>query len=237
MDPSPFGPVELAPLSKLQKLAADRLSATWGSVPQVSHHDLLDLEVLEEHRARLKSEGGPRLSPLPFLVRAIAGALQEFPRFNASLDESGTALVIKKFYNVGIVIDTPRGLLIGVVKEVDRKNVATVAAEIATLSDKARTRGLSIAEMTGGTFSVSSLGDLGGTGFTPIINAPEVAMLGVSRRTEVPHRGASGLEWRRMLPVSLTYDHRVLNGADVGRFLDHLRRSLASPADLDAVAA
>lgn len=228
-----FGPIEVEPLSKIQKIGGDYLAKTWITAPHVTHHDTIDVEALENYRADLNQNGGrPKLTPLPFVLKAVTSALKAFPRFNASLDETGKNVVLKKYYNIGVVIDTPRGVLIGVVKSVDTKPVDEIAATITALSEKARGRGLPMSDMEGGSFSVSSLGDLGGTGFTPIINAPEVAMLGISRRMDVPVKRGMGLEWRRELPVSLSYDHRVVNGADAGRFLDHLRRALANPEAL-----
>jgi pyruvate dehydrogenase E2 component (dihydrolipoamide acetyltransferase) len=150
--------------------------------------------------------------------------LAEMPRFNAAIDETQTNLILRKYINLGMAIDTPQGLVVGVIRDVDKIDIDQVSAQSKALGEKARTKGLAMTEMTGGTFTISSLGALGGDGFTPIINAPEVAILGVSRVAETPRRGADGgIEWRSLLPVSLSYDHRVVNGADAGRFMQALQ--------------
>jgi pyruvate dehydrogenase E2 component (dihydrolipoamide acetyltransferase) len=189
--------------------------------------DDADITALEA----LRREAEPRLSPLAYFVRALASCLQAFPQFNASLDAGGRNLVLKKYVHVGIAIDTPRGLVVGVVRDCDRKSVAQVAADIAALSEKARGRGLPMSDMEGGCMTISSLGGIGGTGFTPIVNAPEVAILGITKSEWKPRRGHDdGIEWRLKAPLSLSYDHRVINGADAARFLRRFDEVLAQPA-------
>jgi pyruvate dehydrogenase E2 component (dihydrolipoamide acetyltransferase) len=170
---------------------------------------------------------------LAFFAKALVSGLKAFPQFNASLDATARNLVLKKYFHVGIAIDTPRGLVVGVVRDCDSKSVATIAGDIAALSEKARGRGLPLTEMEGGCMSISSLGGIGGTGFTPIVNAPEVAILGITKAEWKPRRAADDtIEWRLKAPLSLSYDHRVINGADAARFLRHLDEVLAAPAQL-----
>jgi pyruvate dehydrogenase E2 component (dihydrolipoamide acetyltransferase) len=175
----------------------------------------------------------PRLSPLAFFAKALVSGLKAFPQFNASLDATGKNLVLKKYFHIGVAIDTPRGLVVGVVRDCDRKSVADVAVAITALSARARGRGLPMSDMEGGCMSISSLGAIGGTGFTPIVNAPEVAILGITKAEWKPRRDAGdAIEWRLKAPLSLSYDHRVINGADAARFLRHLDEVLAAPQQL-----
>ena len=175
-----------------------------------------------------------KLTPLVFLIKASVRALQEFPQFNASLDGDGKNLVLKKYFHIGVAVDTRFGLLVPVLRDCDKKSVAELAVELAAVSKKAREKGLSMVEMSGGCFSISSLGGVGGTGFTPIINAPEVAILGVTktRLNAQPSEKGDGVDWRKMLPLSLSYDHRVINGADAARFTAFLGAMLADPQAL-----
>ncbi|WP_148219579.1 2-oxo acid dehydrogenase subunit E2 [Azospirillum sp. B510] len=233
-DFSVYGEVETVPLTRLQILAGAALTRNSVAIPHVTHHDDADITELEALRRRLaEDDSAVKITPLIFLIKGVAAVLKAYPRFNASLDPSGKQLILKKYINIGIAIDTPNGLLVGVVRDCDRKGWRELAAEVATLSAKAREKGLPLAEMSGGCFTISSLGGLGGTGFTPIINAPEVAILGVGRNRPVPRPDETGgIDWRTMLPLSLSYDHRVINGADAARFTSHLAALLADPATL-----
>jgi pyruvate dehydrogenase E2 component (dihydrolipoamide acetyltransferase) len=228
-----YGEVETQALSRIQMFTAKAMTRNWTTIPHVTHQDLMDVTALEAHRrtANAARTDGVSLSPVPYLLKAIANLLQQERRFNAVLEESGKSVILRNYVNIGLAIDTPGGLVIGVVRGVDRLGLDELSAEAGRLAEKARTKGLALAEMTGGGFTISSLGAAGGTGFTPIINAPEVAILGVSRLQETPRKGANGaVEWRKMLPVALSYDHRVINGADAGRFMAGLQ------AQLDALA-
>ena len=221
------------PLSKIQKLTGAFLSRNWVSIPHVCHQDEADVTGLEGYRKDLAARSEARLTSLAFCVKAVALALKEFPKFNASLDPEADQLVLKKYVHIGVAVDTPNGLLVPVVRNCDTRAIADIAADIAAYSQRAREKGLPMADMQGGSFTISSLGPLGGTAFTPIINAPEVAILGLSRLLERPARGANGgVEWRTVLPLSLSYDHRVINGVDAARFVSRLRQLLASPAEL-----
>jgi pyruvate dehydrogenase E2 component (dihydrolipoamide acetyltransferase) len=234
VDFASFGAVEIKPLSRIQKLTAGFLTRNWLAIPHVTHNDEADVTALEKLREELKGRAGqPKITPLACQIKAVVAALRAFPQFNASLDASGTQVVYKKYFHIGVAIDTPGGLLVAVIRDCDRKSVGEIAGEVAALSEKARSKGLSMAEMSGGCFTISSLGGIGGTSFTPIINAPEVAILGVCRSQWKPARAADGsLEWRLMMPLSLSYDHRLINGADAARFVRHLAESLAQPAAL-----
>ncbi|HEY2926361.1 2-oxo acid dehydrogenase subunit E2 [Piscinibacter sp.] len=235
IDFAAFGEVEQKPLSRIQGLTAGFLSRNWLTIPHVTHHDDADITALEAWRQQVaeQSPQQPRLSPLAFFAKALVSGLKAFPQFNASLDATGKNLVLKKYFHIGIAIDTPRGLVVGVVRDCDRKSVADVAAQITALSAKARSRGLPMSDMEGGCMSISSLGGIGGTGFTPIVNAPEVAILGITKAEWKPVRGTgAALEWRLKVPLSLSYDHRVINGADAARFLRHFDAVLADPRAL-----
>jgi pyruvate dehydrogenase E2 component (dihydrolipoamide acetyltransferase) len=229
VDFAAFGDVELKPLSRIQGLTAGFLSRNWLSIPHVTHQDDVDITAVEGLRATL----APRPSALAFFAKALVSGLKAFPQFNASLDASGRNLVLKKYFHVGVAIDTPRGLVVGVVRDCDRKPLAEIATDISALSAKARGRGLPMSDMEGGCISISSLGGIGGTGFTPIVNAPEVAILGIAKAEWKPRRGSDdAIEWRLKAPLSLSYDHRVINGADAARFLRHLDEVLAEPSQL-----
>lgn len=227
-----FGPVEARPLSNIQKLVGAHMVRNWTTIPHVTHHeeaDVTDLEVLRGKRAK----EGVRITPLAYLVKASVAALRALPQFNASLDPSGSILILKRYFNIGVAVDTPRGLLVPVIRSADSKSVAEIAAEIAEVSAAARAKGLPLSRMSGGCFTISSLGALGGTGFTPIINAPELAVLGVTRSCRQPREGSDGaLVWRTVLPLSLSYDHRVINGGDAARFCLELAAALATPEAL-----
>jgi pyruvate dehydrogenase E2 component (dihydrolipoamide acetyltransferase) len=235
IDFSAFGGVEAVPVDRIQKLTAAWLSRNWISIPHVTHHDEADITELELLRKQLAESEGIKLTPLAFQMKALVGALQAFPHFNASLDARGEHLILKKYFHIGIAVDTPKGLLVAVIRDCDQKSVVELAREIAQVSERARSKGLPMADMQGGCMTISALGGVGGTAFTPIINAPEVAILGVTKSQWKPQRGdADAIDWRLMLPLDLSYDHRVINGADAARFLLHVMQSLSQPASLFA---
>ena len=234
-DFSQFGPVETKPLSRIQKISGPRLHASWVNIPHVTQFDEADITDLEATRNKLKeqaSQAGIKLTPLAFIIRACVKALQQFPQFNASLDPTGANLVLKKYFHVGFAADTPNGLVVPVVHDANRKDIYKTARELAELSEKARAGKLSPNDMQGGCFTISSLGGIGGTAFTPIINAPEVAILGVSRSAMKPVYRDGAFVPRLILPLSLSYDHRVIDGATAARFTTYLAESLANVAGL-----
>jgi pyruvate dehydrogenase E2 component (dihydrolipoamide acetyltransferase) len=235
VDFAQFGAVEIKPLSRIQKISGARLQASWLNLPHVTQHEDADITELEAARVALKekaSEEGVRLTPLVFIIKACILALKEFPRFNASLDESGENLVFKKYFNIGFAADTPNGLVVPVIANADQLDTYAIARTLASMSDKARTGKLKAAEMHGGGFTISSLGGIGGTYFTPIINAPEVAVLGVSRSSLKPVYERGAFVPRLMLPLSLSYDHRVIDGAEAARFVVFLAKMLREPKAL-----
>jgi pyruvate dehydrogenase E2 component (dihydrolipoamide acetyltransferase) len=235
VDFAKFGPVETKPLSRIQKISGPRLQASWVNLPHVTQFDEADITDLEDVRTKLKQKAaqeGIKLTPLAFVVRAIVKALNEFPTFNSSLDASGANLVMKKYMHIGFAADTPGGLVVPVIHDADRKDVYEIARQLAELSEKARAGKLQATEMQGGSFTVSSLGGIGGTAFTPIINAPEVAILGVSRSSMKPVYRNGSFVPRLMLPLSLSYDHRVIDGAMAARFTTYLAGVLADPRQL-----
>jgi pyruvate dehydrogenase E2 component (dihydrolipoamide acetyltransferase) len=235
VDFAAFGPIERKPLPRIKKISGPRLHASWVNVPHVTQFDEADITELEETRGKLKDEAaqrGIKLTPLAFVMRACAKALAEMPQFNTSLDAGGSELVHKHYLHLGFAADTPNGLVVPVVRDADRKDVYELARELATLSEKARAGKLAAAEMQGGCFTISSLGGIGGTAFTPIINAPEVAILGVSRSSLKPVWRDGAFVPRLMLPLSLSYDHRVIDGADAARFTSALGRLLADVGGL-----
>ncbi len=224
-----FGAVVVEPLSRIQKVSGARLQASWINLPHVTQHEDADITELEAARAQLKGKAaqeGVRLTMLAFVVKACVLALKEFPRFNASLDAGGENLVLKKYYHIGFAADTPNGLVVPVIRDADRMNVFDIARALAALSDKARAGKLTAAEMQGGSFTISSLGGIGGTAFTPIINAPEVAILGLSRSAYKPVYENGAFVPRLTLPLSLSYDHRVIDGAAAARFAVYLAKVL-----------
>ncbi len=235
VDFAAFGPVEVRPLGRIQKIAGPRLHASWINVPHVTQHDEADITELEELRAGLKertAKAGIKVTPLAFIVRACARALARFPDFGASLDATGQNLIVKKYVHIGFAADTPGGLMVPVIRDADRKDLYEVARDLQELSEKARAGRLASADMQGGCFTISSLGGIGGTAFTPIINAPEVAILGVSRARKVPVWTSGHFIARTMLPLSLSYDHRVIDGAAAVRFTTALGELLAQPRTL-----
>jgi pyruvate dehydrogenase E2 component (dihydrolipoamide acetyltransferase) len=222
VDFAKFGAVEIKPLSRIQRISGARLQASWLNLPHVTQHEDADITDLEIARVALKgkaSQEGVRLTPLAFIVRACILALKEFPRFNASLDAAGENLILKKYFHIGFAADTPNGLVVPVIRDADRGNLFDIARSLAAMSEKARAGKLTAAEMQGGSFTISSLGGIGGTAFTPIINAPEVAILGVSRSSQKPVFDKGTFVPRLMLPLSLSYDHRVIDGAEAARFV------------------
>jgi len=229
VDFAAFGAVEVKPLSRIQRISGARLQASWINLPHVTQYDDADITDLEAARIALKAKAaleGVRLTPLAFIVRACVLALREFPRFNSSLDATGENLVFKKYFNIGFAADTPNGLVVPVIANADRLNVYEIARALAAMSEKARAGKLKVNEMQGGTFTISSLGGIGGTAFTPIINAPEVAILGVSRSSRKPVFDKGTFVPRLMLPLSLSYDHRVIDGAEAARFVVFLSKVL-----------
>ena len=229
IDFSKFGDIERVELNKLRKVSAANLHRAWVTIPHVTQHDQADITDLEAFRQsenqRLKN-AGVKLTMLAFLVKASAVALREFPHFNSSLENSGEALIHKHYVNIGVAVDTPNGLVVPVIRDADQKGIVTLAQEIGEMAEKARNRKLSPQDMQGGTFSISSLGGIGGTAFTPIVNWPEVAILGVSRSSMAPVWNGKKFKPRLMLPLSLSYDHRVIDGADAARFTSFLSATL-----------
>jgi pyruvate dehydrogenase E2 component (dihydrolipoamide acetyltransferase) len=228
-DFSRFGEIETQPLTRIQKLSAGHLHRNWVGIPHVTQHDEADITDMEAFRLANADEAkalGFKLTPLVFLIKAMVASLKKFPRFNASLDRDGETLVLKKYYNIGIAVDTPDGLVVPVLRDCERKGIMELAAELAEVSERARDKKLSPRDIQGGCISISSLGGIGGTAFTPIINAPEVAILGVSRSRMKPVWDGSEFRPRLMLPLSLSYDHRVIDGAAAARFTRFLASRL-----------
>jgi pyruvate dehydrogenase E2 component (dihydrolipoamide acetyltransferase) len=232
IDFTQFGEIETQALSRIKKLSGANLHRNWVTAPHVTQFDEADITDLEDFRKSMLEEAGKRgvkLTLLAFMMKAVVNALRTFPQFNASLDPSGESLVLKKYFHVGFACDTPDGLVVPVIRDVNKKDVMDIARELGELSDLARERKLKVDAMQGGCFTISSLGGIGGTKFTPIINCPEVAILGLSRAEMKPvwNKVAKTFEPRLMLPLSLSYDHRVIDGADGARFTSHLRLMLS----------
>ena len=232
IDFSKFGEIETKPLSRIKKLSGANLHRNWVTAPHVTQFDEADITDLEDFRKSMQADAekrGVKLTMLAFLIKASVNALKAYPNFNASLSPDGDSLILKNYFNVGFACDTPDGLVVPVVKDVQQKDVLDIARDLADLSTKARERKLKVEEMQGGCFTISSLGGIGGTMFTPIINCPEVAILGVSRSSMQPVYDAKTktFEPRLILPMSLSYDHRVVDGADGARFTSHMRMMLS----------
>jgi pyruvate dehydrogenase E2 component (dihydrolipoamide acetyltransferase) len=230
IDFAKFGAVESKPLSKIKKISGANLARNWVMIPHVTQHDDADVTELEELRVALNKENekaGIKLTMLAFLIKAVVAALKKYPDFNASLDAGGENLVLKKYFHIGFAADTPNGLVVPVLRDADRKGVIEIATESGELAKKAREGKLGPADMAGGCFSISSLGGIGGTAFTPIVNAPEVAILGVSKSSMKPHWDGKAFQPRLILPLSLSYDHRVIDGASAARFTAYLGQVLA----------
>jgi pyruvate dehydrogenase E2 component (dihydrolipoamide acetyltransferase) len=227
IDFSKFGEIEEKPLSRIQKISGANLARNWAMIPHVTQHDDADITELEAFRKKLGEENKDlKVTPLVFQIKAVVAALKQFPQFNASLDESGEKLILKKYFHIGIAVYTPDGLVVPVIRDCDKKGLLDLARELGEISKKAREKKLGPAEMSGGCFSISSLGGIGGTGFTPIVNAPEVAILGVSKAAMKPVWNGKEFAPRLLLPLSLSYDHRVIDGALAARFAAFLATQL-----------
>ena len=235
IDFSKWGEVKYTPMSKVRRLTAERLTEAW-TAPHVTQYDRADITRIEE----LRKESGPKvaktggkLTMTSILVKVLASALAEFPQFNASVDMDSSEIVYKKYYNIGVAVDTDRGLLVPVIKDVNKKNLTELSVELSELSEKARNKKIAVDELQGGTFTISNLGGLGGTYFSPVINAPEVAILGISRSVTEPVYIDGGFLPRLMLPLSLSYDHRLIDGADAIRFLRWVIETLEKTTELE----
>ena len=232
VDFSKFGEVEVKELSRIQKISGPALHRNWVTIPHVTQFDEADITELEEFRKEqnaiaAKQELGVKISPLVFMMKAVAKALQQYPNFNSSLSEDGQSLILKKYFNIGIAVDTPNGLVVPVVKDVLNKGIFDICRDIAEISKKARAGKLTAKDMQGGSMTISSLGGIGGTQFTPIVNAPEVAILGVSKSAMKPQWNGKEFEPRMMVPLALSYDHRVIDGADGARFITAVNKHLS----------
>ncbi len=230
IDFSQFGETENQALSKINKLTGEFLHRSWVTVPHVTQFDEADITEMEAFRKQMGKEmerEGIKITPLAFIVWAAVASLKAFPRFNSSLDATGENLILKKYFNIGVAVDTPAGLVVPVIREADQKSLVEISQEIRELAIKARDKKLKPSDMQGGCFTISSLGGIGGTKFTPIVNTPEVAILGVSRSKMEPVWNGSEFEPRLILPLSLSYDHRVIDGADGARFTTHLSKMLS----------
>ncbi len=235
VDFSQFGKIEKVKMSKIKKATAKNMHRSWLHVPHVTQFDEADIDAMESYRKGLKAEAekrGAKMTPLPFLIRAAALTLKAEPSFNVSMDKDGEHMIQKHYVHVGIAVDTPIGLMVPVIRDVDQKDIWQVAEELGVLAGKARDGKLSPKDMQGGCFTLSSLGAIGGTGFTPIVNTPEVGIMGVSNAAIKPFWDGDSFVPRKFLPLSLSYDHRAVNGADAGRFLTHFVSLLAKPEEL-----
>jgi pyruvate dehydrogenase E2 component (dihydrolipoamide acetyltransferase) len=211
-----FGETRGVALSRTQQVVAKRMLQNWMTIPHVTHNDECDITRLEDSRQSLPPEC--KVTLLIFIIKAVGDALRAFPQFNASLSEDSRELILKDYINIGVAVDTPRGLVLPVLRDCDKKSLMELRDELSALSDKARTTGIPYEQTVGGSFTISSLGGIGGTGFSPIINAPEVAILGVSQARIKPVWDSEAFQPRMMLPLSISYDHRVINGADAAKF-------------------
>jgi len=230
VDFAKFGTIETKPLSRIKKISGANLHRNWVTIPHITQFDEADITEMEAFRKDLNVEYAKqkiKITPLAFMLKSVVVALQEFPEFNASLDSSGENLVLKKYFHIGVAVDTPNGLMVPVLRDVDKKGIVQLAKELGEISAKARDLKITAAEMQGGCFSISSLGGIGGTAFTPIINAPELAILGVSKAIIKPMHQHDTFVARLMLPLSLSYDHRVIDGAAAARFIVFLSQVLA----------
>ena len=229
IDFSRWGPIDSKPISRIQRLSGRYLHRAWLNIPHVTHHDDVDITELESFRQSLKHDkahSGTRITILSFLMRAVVSALKAYPTFNASLSPDGESLILKQYFHIGVAVDTDNGLVVPVVRDVDSKGIVQLAEELAEISARARDGKLKLDEMQGGCMSISSLGGIGGTAFTPIVNAPEVAILGVTRSRMTPVWNATEFQPRLMLPLDLSYDHRVIDGAQAARFMAFLSAAL-----------
>lgn len=224
-DFSAFGEIEVQPLSKINKLTGQHMTSVWLNLPMVTYHDEADITEMEAFRVSLNSQKNVdvKFTGLLFIIKALAAAMQQFPRFNSSLSSDGQSLIFKKYLNIGIAVDTPNGLVVPVLRDIPNKSLKQLAAELGEKSEKARAGKLTAADMQGGCMSISSLGGIGGKAFTPIVNAPEVAILGVTKSSIQPVWNSKEFEPRLILPLDLTYDHRVIDGAEGARFMEALK--------------
>jgi pyruvate dehydrogenase E2 component (dihydrolipoamide acetyltransferase) len=229
VDFAKYGAISTEPLSKIKKISGANLHRNWVTIPHITQFDDADITDLEAYRQTQKSKAekeGVKLTPIVFVMKAVVAALKQYPQFNASLDSNGENFVLKKYFHIGVAVDTPNGLVVPVIRDVDQKDVFQLAKELGAISKKAREKGLTPMEMQGGCFTISSLGGIGGTAFTPIINAPEVAILGLSKTQTKPVWKDNAFVPRLMLPLSLSYDHRVIDGADGARFVTYLAQQI-----------
>ncbi len=229
VDFSRWGPIDTKPISRIQRLSGRYLHRAWLNIPHVTHHDDADITELESFRQSLKQDkthSGTRITILSFLMRAVVSALKAFPTFNASLSADGESLILKQYFHIGVAVDTDNGLVVPVIRDVDSKGIVQLAKELAEISARARDGKLKPGEMQGGCMSISSLGGIGGTAFTPIVNAPEVAILGVTRSRMTPVWNGTEFQPRLMLPLDLSYDHRAIDGAQAARFMAFLSAAL-----------
>jgi len=235
VDFAKFGAIETQPLSRIKKLSGKFLHRNWVLIPHVTQFGNADITELEAFRQAQKTtleKQGVKLTPLIFIMKAVVAGLKEFPQFNASLDASGENLILKKYFHIGVAVDTPDGLVVPVIRDVDKKGMLDLAKELSVISEKARNKQLTANDMQGGCFSISSLGGIGGTAFTPIVNMPEVAILGVSKASQQPVYENGAFVPRLLLPLSLSYDHRVIDGADGARFMVYLANVLSDVRNL-----
>lgn len=235
VDFAKFGPVTTSPLSRLKKLAGKNLHRNWLLVPHVTQFgdaDITDLEAFRGSQKVALEKQGIKLTPLVFIMKAVVASLKAYPQFNSSLDASGENIILKDYFHIGVAVDTPDGLVVPVIRDVDKKSLNELAKELSVVSDKARKKQLTANDMQGGCFSISSLGGIGGTAFTPIVNLPEVAILGVSKSSHQPVYQNGQFVPRLMLPLSLSYDHRVIDGADGARFITYLSTMLSDIRNL-----
>jgi pyruvate dehydrogenase E2 component (dihydrolipoamide acetyltransferase) len=231
-DFSKWGDIDVQPMSNIRRKTAEHLSTGWNNIPLVTQFDkadITDLEVFRQAYGKRVEKAGGKLTVTAILVKVVALALDRFPQFASSVDMANQSIIYKQYRHIGIAVDTPNGLLVPVIRDVDRKTISEIAADLATVSQKARDKKLSLDDMSGGVFTISNLGGIGGTAFTPLVNAPEVAILGVSRGTTEPVFKDGEFEAREMLPLSLSYDHRVIDGADGARFLRFIAEALEQP--------
>jgi pyruvate dehydrogenase E2 component (dihydrolipoamide acetyltransferase) len=233
-DFSKFGPIEKQPMNKIFRTAASNLHAAWVTIPHVTQHDLADITELEAARKRYvkANPNAPKITMTAIIIKAVVGALKAYPAFNSSVDMQSGELIIKQYYHIGVAVDTPNGLVVPVIRNCDQKNILQVAAELGEIAGRARDRKLKTEDMQGGTFTITNLGGIGGTGFTPIVNYPEVAILGMSRTINQLVLENGQVTERMMLPLSMSYDHRAINGADAARFIVKLSGSLTNFLEL-----
>lgn len=234
IDFSQFGEIETRPLTKIQKVSGKNLHRSWLNIPHVTQFDVADITELEAFRKKMRSEheGEVKITILTFFMKAVAAALKEFPKFNSSLDPSGESLILKKYFHIGVAVDTPNGLVVPVIRDVNHKGILDLARELADVSERARARRLAPDDVQGASMSISSLGGLGGTAFTPIINPPEVCVLGVSKAEMKPVWNGKEFEPRLLVPLSLSYDHRVIDGAGAVRFTTRLAQLLTDVREM-----